>query len=771
MYADIALTIADHVRKTHKFKISTAGMNVTKMEILQPIIVPKTEPRKAHILRISSLTDLVNGMIQLEYSVVSTEMKKKGPNAKCIVKYGDGERWLSEWSITAHLVKKNIEDLQRGLNHGSTHRIFRKMAYKLFASLVQYSDEFQGMHEVLLDSDRYESAAWLKLYAGNDVGSFFCNPLWIDTFVHLAGFVLNADAVDSPDDVYISHGWESMRIATIIEPSKQYHVHVKMQPSGKTMFSGNVTIFDDDSMVGLVEGLKFQKVPRSSLDVLLCPVSVSDMILPAQVSLNQRPPIKVTRREEPFVGAIYENVSTVSVKKSLFDKTFNIIADEIGISPADLKDDIEFYALGVDSLLSLTILSRLREVLQIDLPNTVFQDYPNVGDLRRYLQRDTAVSDISTNGVTPASSSIGGEPINLSEAEANGKGTFGLDSITAGVLTSESGENSTIDSLSTPKIGRSTNTGISRDFRPLLAAGSDSVSATPTNLPLLQTPDSTKHDHLNSKQRCISISLLQGDPTLASKILFLFPDGSGSATSYGNLPKLPLNICLFGLNSPALGAGPGVVFSIEDLVASWVMELQSRQPSGPYSLAGWSAGGYYAFEAAKKLLEAGEIVQDLILIDSPPRNVYESLSPALLEFISKNGILSGDRNTTPPQWLLEHFTATLKAVDDYIPSPITVSGPLNVCIIWASDGVMENLDTSEQSIDLSPNVTRFLLQRKTDFSPRGWDKLLPRDEILIAKTSGNHFDMVKAPNVSVTRYPNARVHELSCFSPNSSLGW
>ncbi|RKP04879.1 Alpha/Beta hydrolase protein [Thamnocephalis sphaerospora] len=56
---------------------------------------------------------------------------------------------------------------------------------------------------------------------------------------------------------------------------------------------------------------------------------------------------------------------------------------------------------------------------------------------------------------------------------------------------------------------------------------------------------------------------------------------------------------------------------MSQLVAKYIMELRNRQPRGPYNLGGWSAGGICAFEASRQLQEAGEVVQSLILIDSP----------------------------------------------------------------------------------------------------------------------------------------------------------
>ena len=81
------------------------------------------------------------------------------------------------------------------------------MAYKLFANLVQYEPKFQGIQQDLHNSEELDSIALLKLYDGNDAGKFFCSPLSIDSFTHLAELIMNTnDAIASSQLVYISHG-------------------------------------------------------------------------------------------------------------------------------------------------------------------------------------------------------------------------------------------------------------------------------------------------------------------------------------------------------------------------------------------------------------------------------------------------------------------------------------------------------------------------------------------------------------------------------------
>lgn len=129
------------------------------------------------------------------------------------------------------------------------------MAYKLFGALVDYDAKYRGMEEVTLDSAAYEATARVKFQTTD--GGFYLSPYWIDSLGHLAGFTMNAnDAVDSKTQVFVNHGWESMRCATRFAAEKVYQTYVRMQNVGGTMFSGDVYIFEEDEIVAVFGGIK-----------------------------------------------------------------------------------------------------------------------------------------------------------------------------------------------------------------------------------------------------------------------------------------------------------------------------------------------------------------------------------------------------------------------------------------------------------------------------------------------------------------------------------
>lgn len=82
----------------------------------------------------------------------------------------------------------------------------------------------------------------------------------------------------------------------------------------------------------------------------------------------------------------YPGISTMAVSPAVDDRLENeildIIAEEVGVSRDELCDDTEFAYLGIDDLLSKSIISRITKALNLQLPQTTFQEYPNVESLR-----------------------------------------------------------------------------------------------------------------------------------------------------------------------------------------------------------------------------------------------------------------------------------------------------------------------------------------------------------------------------------------------------
>ncbi|MEU7015186.1 amino acid adenylation domain-containing protein [Streptomyces sp. NPDC046385] len=101
--------------------------------------------------------------------------------------------------------------------------------------------------------------------------------------------------------------------------------------------------------------------------------------------------------------------------------------------------------------------------------------------------------------------------------------------------------------------------------------------------------------------------------------LFAVHAASGLAWPYARLlPHLDPDVPLYGLQAPSLADPAGGARKPEELVREYARRIREVQPRGPYRLLGWSVGGVLAYGVAAELVEAGQAVEFVALLDSYP---------------------------------------------------------------------------------------------------------------------------------------------------------
>ncbi len=103
--------------------------------------------------------------------------------------------------------------------------------------------------------------------------------------------------------------------------------------------------------------------------------------------------------------------------------------------------------------------------------------------------------------------------------------------------------------------------------------------------------------------------------------LFMLPPGVGGYECYLNNiePELQSNLVLFNNFNHYLNTELGDKFpkntSFENLAETYIAQIKTIQPSGPYSFFGWSFGAVLALEISKQFIQAGHTVSHLFMVD------------------------------------------------------------------------------------------------------------------------------------------------------------
>ncbi|EON33170.1 Non-ribosomal peptide synthetase modules-related protein [Gordonia terrae C-6] len=102
--------------------------------------------------------------------------------------------------------------------------------------------------------------------------------------------------------------------------------------------------------------------------------------------------------------------------------------------------------------------------------------------------------------------------------------------------------------------------------------------------------------------------------------LFCVHPAGGLAWFYGGLAPHLRDRPIYGLQDPHVVTGEPSVTDARALARRYVEEIRRVQPSGPYHLLGWSVGGVIAHAMATHLVELGESVAYLGIMDSRPED-------------------------------------------------------------------------------------------------------------------------------------------------------
>ncbi|KAI1357960.1 polyketide synthase [Xylaria arbuscula] len=517
-------------------------------------------------------------------------------------------------------------------------------------------------------------------------------------------------------------------------------------------------------------------------------------------------PANAPAREKKQVTA--KNLPAVNkklTKRSVVVQVMDIVAKETGVSHDELADNIAFSDLGVDSLMGLTISGRLREELELDIDSHSFNDHATIGAFKKFLAQfestTVTVEEVSTVGASEDSEEEGedSDDSNITtppddsekgsvkgdsptmESGSNGElqqlirdtictemgveveeiiaapdlAALGMDSLMSlsilGILREKTGQDIPSDLLGHNPSLKDVEKALGVVDKPKKAPAAPKaveIKSTKTTTvkreeTIVTVPKSEVVVDAYPHRKASSV-LLQGNHRTATRQLFMIPDGSGSATSYTEITQLGPDVAVWGMFSPFMKTPEEYKCGVYGMATKFITEMKRRQPTGPYALSGWSAGGVIAYEIVNQLTKANEEVSHLIIIDAPCPITIEPLPAGLHAWFAEIGLLGeGDSAEAKkiPSWLLPHFAASVTALSNYTAEPIAKEKCPNVMAIWCEDGVCKE-PTDPRPDPYPTGHALFLLDNRTDFGPNRWDEYLDVGKMKFRHMPGNHFSMM-----------------------------
>jgi thioesterase domain-containing protein/acyl carrier protein len=211
--------------------------------------------------------------------------------------------------------------------------------------------------------------------------------------------------------------------------------------------------------------------------------------------------------------------------------------------------------------------------------------------------------------------------------------------------------------------------------------------------------------------------------------------------------------------------------SIEEMASQYTLAMRAVQPEGPYMLGGYSFGSVVAFEMAQQLIQQGEDVALLALLDGSSPLVSQAAQERsdavvlagfardlarassinvdlphhkikqmgneegihyILDVLTRHDLMGADTEADYLRRFLQGLKVRTRAVRDY--KPAVYPGPIT--LFRSSEVEQESASAwREAGVDVRDRA-------------RGWDHLT-KEPLEIHSVPGHHATMVSKPNVEV----------------------
>ncbi|MBZ4419378.1 non-ribosomal peptide synthetase [Myxococcus sp. RHSTA-1-4] len=245
----------------------------------------------------------------------------------------------------------------------------------------------------------------------------------------------------------------------------------------------------------------------------------------------------------------------------------------------------------------------------------------------------------------------------------------------------------------------------------------------------------------------------------------------GTVSGYAELARhLGSEQPFIGIQARGLEGEQPPLESIEAMAALYVEALRTARPHGPYRLGGWSLGAVIAVEMARLLQEAGEVVEQLILIEPSPTSYAQGTRVEESETLDGLFALNLARTLGLPVepedvQRLDDGPALLKHLLERGRRAGVFGPEVGLARLQALQRVFTSCARALHQHVLRPLSLPVVLLRGTEAEvgeahvpDRGWAALASQVEVV--DVSGDHYTVLQAPHVETLASALSRVLEV-----------
>ncbi|KAL4798587.1 hypothetical protein BDV19DRAFT_386069 [Aspergillus venezuelensis] len=359
------------------------AIEVKGMEMRSPLVVLETDANPK--IRIDTKCDVETSSISVRIKFVSHSIVTEHADCR-VVFYDNITPELSIWSQTQRLVHHRADTLASSPSSDSCHKFAKGILYKLFDSIVEYSDRFRLLEDITVAGTFQDAVAEIKAPTVTDQSSFNLDPFTLDTLIHLPGFLLNCNPDKPKGDLYIAKSVGRVLILDTFlagaRPLTCYASITGQSDSGTTLC--DTYLFKDGALAVFVERICFQKITQRVFKLI--------------TGTNEAAGLNHGRvQSTSFNPAVNPSIDTTAQnKEDLFSLFARIVSEETGFSIGEVISATSFAALGIDSHMGISIIAEMNRKTDTVLPTAFFNMFPTLVDAERALKADKTQQSTST---------------------------------------------------------------------------------------------------------------------------------------------------------------------------------------------------------------------------------------------------------------------------------------------------------------------------------------------------------------------------------------
>ena len=184
---------------------------------------------------------------------------KTARHSACTLRFTDDTQYRAlQKQVPKYLAK--MERLRDSLRDGDLVKYDKESGYKLMDTVATFHPDYKLLDNLILDQESLEATCTMDFSCVQPGGNYAAHPAETDAITQLGGFMVNAqDRINLEEEVYISHGWDSLQVYKEMTPDKPHQVYCKMQRRDAEFYYGDTILLQGNTVVAFFRGVTVSK--------------------------------------------------------------------------------------------------------------------------------------------------------------------------------------------------------------------------------------------------------------------------------------------------------------------------------------------------------------------------------------------------------------------------------------------------------------------------------------------------------------------------------